>query len=283
MDSMNPFSSRTTGHFPVSIATSLAFEVAMGTGTAPEGAETTEMRLDKYTEIWINLRTVFRNLYNSVSTEVKRSAVADEIVDALITEVESIRKIVAEIPNPPKCVFYLCNYKDLGSRFLGAKPREDKTLNQQQYTELSRKSFHLYLKEHGNSSDHLLFPNGPRPDTRKGKFVMLTNYTYDLLSWKSFEDLTLLESHTGALKDKSQWYTKLYNGKEYPNLPLHPIVYGVFGDDTLLSPMNASIKNTLLEIAKADKWTPLSSNDLVRHSVSKMKDKYSSQILLGFR
>ena len=55
-------SSRTIGQFPLSIATSLAMEAAFG--IYPDRPETKEPIL-KYDTLWVNVRTIFRNIMPS--------------------------------------------------------------------------------------------------------------------------------------------------------------------------------------------------------------------------
>jgi hypothetical protein len=117
-----------------------------------------------------------------------------------------------------------------------------------------------------------------KPETKSDSLI-LTNYAYDLLSYKHFNKLDLLESHTGVLKPKSMWYTKLLNGKDLNRIPFNSLSIQVFGDKETFSGMPHKVKSLILELAEKYQWTQVTSKDRIYYSLDRLDDKFLSTVL----
>ena len=87
-------SSRTIGQFPLSIATSLAMEAAFG--IYPDRPETKEPIL-KYDTLWVNVRTIFRNIMGSLEKEFADRVTPPMLANTLNEEMMFISKNLAEL------------------------------------------------------------------------------------------------------------------------------------------------------------------------------------------
>jgi hypothetical protein len=119
-------------------------------------------------------------------------------------------------------------------------------------------------------------------DYNESRTLMLTHYAIDLLA-PNFKSFDLLESHTGAIKSKHLWYTKYYNGKDYPQLPFREDLLQVFGDNETFRPMAPSIRKQIIEIAKQYNWSPVSTSEKVEYGLNQIKDPYLRDVLRSLR
>lgn len=85
------------------------------------------------------------------------------------------------------------------------KFREDSTTNQKVYSTLRDETIRLLYKKVNNYFKVFLDTIEPE---KRSKALIITHMAYDLLSYKDFAVLDLLESHTGALKPRNLWSTK---------------------------------------------------------------------------
>jgi hypothetical protein len=109
--------------------------------------------------------------------------------------------------------------------------------------------------------------------------MMLTHYAYDLVNYRDFNKLVLLESHTGAIKERAQWYSKYYNGRELAMIPFREDFLQVFGDNEHFRPMDIRLRKDLIEIAIQYKWSSISTTDKILYGINQMKNPYYKEIL----
>src|SRR5690606_20358874 len=104
------------------------------------------------------------------------------------------------------------------------------------------------------------------------KVLIITHFPVDLLNRYKFSRLVLLETHTGAMKPHTLWYTKLYNGKELNMIPFDRMTVQVFGDGNLFTPALIKLRRHILDLAKRYKWTSVTTKDMVLRHVSNEHD-----------
>jgi hypothetical protein len=255
------------GQFPLSIPTSLALEGAIG--IYPE-KETHINVLPDYDEMWINLRTLFRNLMGSMKSEEAAAVTPTPVAEALMSEIEHLESIVKErSANRIHLVFYVSNYKGLEQKYPRAYIRKDSTPKQLIRTEIQKKAIqHLLdlLKEQGGH-DVRVFEQKLKT-AKPTKALIITHYAYDLFVHPQFAQLELLESHTGAIKPKSQWYTKFVDGKTLPMIPFREDLIQIFGDAETFSPWPIKHRRQLIELAEKHHWTQLTTKSLIDYNLS---------------
>lgn len=267
---------RELGQFPLSIGTSLAIEGACG--IYPE-KEVPTPPIQQFNSFWINVKTLFRNLYGSCTSEYRLHPNPNEMADVLLQEMKHLENIPQQYTNKPiEVVFYLSDYAKIERKYPFALPRMDNTNHQKQYTQLMIKTIERLIKLLKNlKENNQAFPDIQffelkiKPKDRK-KTLILTNYPFDLTSYKDFGPMGLLESHTGAIKEYAQWYTKYFNGKELFRFPFNEGFLQIFGDSELFRPLNIKYRKELMEIAEKYKWTSVSTRDKLMYGIDQIKN-----------
>jgi hypothetical protein len=274
MSAATDIAARAIGQYPLSIATSLAFESLMG--IHPE-IKVTKAPLGDFNEVWVNIRTLFRNFMGSIERETASQIGPIDIAEALWEECENIRDLIrTEGREKIKVVLYVSEYKKMEEKYKFAVLRRDNTDRQKDYTLTQNKTITHMLKNH--PEDIVVFERKLKSD-RKIRTVILTHYAYDLLSTKEFSELTLLESYTGALKTKELWYTKYYNGKDIPFIPFREDMIQIFGDAEHFRPMDIKLKREIIDLATTKNWNAVTTTEKIKANVDTMHNHMSKDII----
>lgn len=269
---------REKGQVPVTIGTSLALEGAFG--IYPDRPVSTPPIQD-YKEVWVNVRTLFRNLISCISTDLRDKLLPAVLVPALIEEMNIIESAVSRASaGMTRTIFYASDYSDLNQKFYRAKLRTATTPKQIFQRDLENATFKALLQE-TLSVDMRGFRTeitGKHPAS-----LIMTHYPVDLLSRGNFAKLALLESHTGLIKPSNLWYTKLTNGKELANIPFGAFSLQVFGDNgnQFMPAVTPSLRKQLLELAVKDRWTSVSTREKLLTTIRKLDDKVARADLLS--
>lgn len=267
-------SARAVGQYQLSIATSLAIESLMG--IHPE-IQVSTPPVEEYTELWVNLRTLFRNFMGALHKDAYTQVHPVEIGEALIYECDAIKNIVeGGSRNKTRVVFYMSKYKDFAIKYPHAELRSDTKPRQIDYTNLQDKSLQVVIAS--NPEGFLVFDRKLKTTVQRNTAI-ITHIAYDLLSRYQFHSLTLLESHTGAFKTPDMWYTKYYNGKEIPFIPFREPLLQVFGDSEHFRPLGIRLKRDVVELAKEFRWSSVTSIDRIKSNVETMRNPESKEIM----
>ena len=269
---------RIVGQYDISIATSLALEGAMD--VYPDRPKVyARPPLPEYNELWINLKTLFRNAHGSMDKEDRLSATKADFLSLMLSDMAVMDGLVSELTQRrTHCVFYACNYMKLAKEFPKAILRSDNTDLQKAYTRLEADVLSEVLK----NDLHVQFDiqtydvliRAPKGSGGK-KVLMLTNLVTDLLSRYEFGALELLESHTGLIKKPPTWNTKLHGWKSLTRIPFDRMTMQMFGVNTnpgLFRPHEISLRNQIIEIAEKYKWNPTTTKDRIMLSVRAMRN-----------
>lgn len=270
MSNLLDIDARTKGQFPVSIATSLALEGLFG---IMEDFKDPNPPWPEFTDLIINIRTLFRNLLGSIEDENTSTNTGYHYAVVLIEEMTIIRNIVTQYTNGKiNTQFYACNYDTLTGLYPFAFFKELKTEKQRFYASLENGTIDEIVKQLGNQNDYLkLLDSTITLDVNKT--LVITNYPVDLLNIPKGNNIALLESHTGKVKRKAQWNTKLHNGNKLPPMPFDKMTIRVFGDSgNLFMPYPLEIRKKIMEIAVEYKWHSQTSRERVLQTVRLSKD-----------
>lgn len=258
----------------MSIATSLALESACG--IHPDIIVERAPILD-YEELWVNVRTLFRNFMGSLDATTHKAVVPGQIAEALATEMDTIASIVAtESRGSCEVVFYYCNYRGIEGKYRHAVVRRDSTENQKLYTIIHNATIELLI---GYERDDMVGLDLKLTPQNHPIALVLTHYAYDLLSWPNFSKLVLLESHTGAIKERALWYTKYHNGKDLVMIPFREDFIQVFGDNETFRPMDLKLRRDLIDIATRYHWTAVSTRDKIKYGIDQLQNPMARDIL----
>ncbi len=262
---------------PVSIGTAIAVETALGLNP--------EIKVDKAPILeakllFINVRTLIRNLMGALTTDGKRLVNEKNLIPALIEEMGIIEAgISKETHGKINVAYYVCSYKSLKQHFPNALLRTP-TTEIQKFAHAIEVGLLKNLQEISPPHDIRYFDVtivGKFPDT----FIM-THSPVDLLSVDSFTKLTLLESHTGKMKRHLLWNTKLTNGKELVNIPFTRFTLQVFGDNGgQFAPLAPKIKQAVKDVAEKYSWSSITTKDKVNYGISSIEDKVIRSTLKG--
>lgn len=264
-------STREISGFPLSLPTGLAFEsLFRRTMPAydPNRVIPNEVNVRSYQECWISISTLFRNMVGSIKKEVFHSTTELDFKDALETEIEVINGLFMNEGNGLcKPRFYYCTYDDLREKLpQQVLLREDKT-DTQKYMRLKHdKTLKLMMK----ATDEIFeFKSEIKPANRTTA-IILTHHPYDLLSFKNFNKLDLLESNTGRLKGKHLWSTKYYpvGENDMSILPFMRKLLLIFGDRVQIQPSDYKLRKLILETARKYHWTAMTSKEKVLFDLS---------------
>ncbi len=280
---MNAVANRTISAYPLSIGTCLAVESIFTGGGAPLDPNRPipqHIAIDSYHELWFNVSTLFRNLLGSIQRSDIESVRVGDIAMGLMEEMQLLGQLTAEQSNnTTKAVFYVCNYKQLKTKYKDATLRQYTTDKQKQYKELHDKSIQRLIN---------LLPDGDKPikifDTKlegsRTKDVLLVSHVaYDLLSYKRFGRLELLESHTGLLKKRNLWWTKYHNKNEYQGFPFSKHLLPALGDSEFFHPMHKALRADIVALAKTMRWTWATTDEKIFADLKTMKNPYAKEII----
>ncbi|MNM12177.1 hypothetical protein D3C81_223490 [compost metagenome] len=256
---------RDVGQIPVSIGTSLAFEGLLGIHPNPPVQPTNVKTIQT---IWVNIRTLARNLFQAVPTDKALEMDYTNSVSVLLNETQVLPVALAQQGYTGKIRYYLASKDAVKWAFPKANFKELKSPKQIAYDMFERfVSIELYQQMKAANMDVMEIDR--KPKSGEGIVAILTHYPHELLWKPQFSRLLLLESHTGKLKTYNTWYTKL-NGiseNEYP-MPFTEFTLQVFGDGELIAPQQPrAIREELKQLSKDKKWTGITTPDKLYHDV----------------
>lgn len=265
---------RALGQFPISIATSLSIEALLGIYPEVEGkpAPYRGPNLPLYTveSIWFSVRTLYRNIVNSYP---KGLPVPDptEVSDLINMEMNIIDSIISE-KSYGRCssTFYLCSYGDLSKIFPHAALRPFNTVVKDYPVDHEVATYNV-LSESSPSVDFRELVTKIPPDINTNS-LMFTHLPVDLLSQYSFKSLALLESHTGVIKSRLSWNTKLHDGKNLHRMPFDRMTLQLFGDGKMFKSTHIKVRKHLIELADKYKWSSETTKDYIISSIKKERD-----------
>lgn len=258
---------REMGLVPVSIGTSVAIEYII------------EHPNELPKEIWINVRTLFRNLYSGVDVQTRDSTSFDEFAQALHGEMQVIQNTlemtgVASL----KVVFYYSDYNGLVKQFKYANFKQPRTEKQKRQFECEQTCINYILDNPSPEIDFRRFSDAIK--AKDAEAWIITHTPVCLLSRRFFSKLTLLETHTGLLKPASKWYTKLTKGRELIRLPFNEMTIQVYGDGgNYFTGFPIKTKKEVYELATSRGWNPLTTRAKIREDLNYLKDPALKAIL----
>lgn len=278
---------KTISSFPISIGTSLSLEsvfVGRLDPYDPERVIPQKINVTNYNEAWFNVATLFRNLVGALPSESIHALSPDAFALSLLQELEVIDSLFKiEGSDICKPYYYYCSYKKMIDNYTRKKIkfRESTTDKQLLYDDKYRKTIQ-FIEKHYSGRLHSL-DSSIKP-MQRNKAIILTHIPYDLVSYKYFDQLDLLESHTGKLKSRYEFSTKYHSlGEEKLDyMPFLEKLLMIFGDKILIQPADIKIRRSIVEIAKNREWTPYTTEAKVNYYIENdIKEPYFKNWLLS--
>lgn len=284
---MRSLAERTISGFPLSIGTSLAFESIFKPMLVPYDPQReipNEIKIIEYQQIWINVYTLFRNLAGAIEKQLFISTTPEEFSQTLHQEIDVIRSLlVNEGLNVCQPVFYYASYKSIyTNQHKSVELRKDTTKNQllnvSKYQD-TIKAFNILYPDELLEIDYKLKPEKPN------KALIITHVPYDLLSYKYFKNLFLVESHTGVLKPRELWYTKYYvlPQADMSILPFNRRLLKIFGDHVMFAPMDIRLRREIMTVAIQRKWTNMTTDEKIIQDLNlSLKERFLYDMIMQY-
>lgn len=269
MNTSEIMDSRIKGQFSISIATSLALEGLFGIMTEKQPVGNPVYTI--FTEVWVNIRTLFRNIHGSLDKKVEGGLLSTDYYNVLLEEMNTLTGIIGQYMPACTVKFYANSYQSLSKLYPFAYFKEVKTDIQKEYASMENGAIEQLFKFYGKDNG-ILFAHDVTIRMNGGVCLLFTHYPLDLLSSTNYKGLSLLESHTGAVKHKLQWNTKL-KGDNVQRIPFDRMTIQLFGDSGgLFTPYPVSTRKKLIELATASKWTNQTPKERVVSSVKSLRE-----------
>ncbi len=249
---MLDLSTRTISWIGASMGTSLAIERITHTGEF--STEEGEPLINGIDALWINLRTLIRNCHNAVETTYQPYIEGVKLAEAVYEDWLAINTALEEAAPNCELKLYLCTYEDINRDFPDANFRNSNTAKQLAYTANEKGVIKYFLDKHDEELTKFKW-------SLKGEkgCVLLTHLPLDLVSHDKFPSLRLLESHTGAVKERRHWFTKLNIKKDGPIIPFNKMMLTIFGDGAMFAAQPIKVRKLLLALSEKKQWHQLTS------------------------
>lgn len=262
--------------FPLSIATGLAIEAACGIHPDFQVKAAPILTIG---ELWVNTRTLFRNFLGALDNETAVGIMPVFIAQSILEEMDTIEDAINHFSNGrTKVIFYYSNYKDMERKYPNARVRGDTTDKQKFYRATMNATTENLLQMASERIQGYDLKIGDEKSQNVDAMI-LTNYAYDLLSYKKFKSLVLLESHTGKIKERAQWASKYQNGKDLVMMPFREDLLQVFGDSETFAPMDIKLRKSLIDLAVAKRWSATTTTDKIRANLKEMPNQYAAEMV----
>ena len=279
--------SRTTSSFPLSIGTGIAMSAVFSERERaydPKTKPPDRINLSDYTDMYVNIETLFRNMFGSIDTSEAERIKETIYADYIVTEIDVIKSLM-QVEGQDVCnlVFYTSDHDKIIKKVSNTKltiVREHTTTKQMIYNKLkiaTLKILHKRLPEIEHFDDSFsIVPSNK-------KILLFSHNVLDLLSYGKFAKFTLLESHTGNTKNKLTFYTKYSSHSSATPLPPMPFILKllvVFGDKEHIKAITKSARDQISDLAVKCSWTPLTTKEKISYDVdSNIKDLVLKQLI----
>lgn len=258
---------RTMSAYSVSIGTCLALESITNTGEF-EGVHDTPP-VNTIDRIYLNLRTLVRNAINAFESKDQYDLNANTVIECVEEDFEEYRTTVMDFNSNCEVVLYLCDYRELHEVFPYCKFKNASTAKQNIIEAVTNDVLRYYQEEYKDS----LIVSRWKLEGAKKRCVIQTHLPLDLMSHKYFSELKLLESHTGKIKERREWHTKIHGVKDVV-IPLNLAMLQIFGDGTMISPQDLKARKMLVAIADKRGWHPMTTNDKIISDIKLEHEPY---------
>lgn len=221
--------------------------------------------------LYLNLRTLARNTVNCTNNPEQNTSA---MVKQLITDIDTIRQFV-EGDHRVRVVVYLTDIEEGLTKKEGfTNPDKIKRLTTERQIALADSQKELVHRVAALGVIDLLTTTPIKPDKElNGSVLILTHEIVDLVDYYHFNEIKLLESHTGAIKGISEFNTKLNLDKlKRGYVPFNSITLQVFGDGTTILGEKKSIKDAFLSLCEKRHLNPASTVDRLVFSIRDEKN-----------
>ena len=253
------FKEKETSSFPVAIGTGLALESMFDPVIDPydpdrEIPNKVELKDYKY-HIW-NIYTIIRNLLHSVDEKDKISLITDKnFTKELNQEIDTLVNLYNN--TDLTVVIFIPDYDKVMDSF-----------NKHKVSEFTKPMVELlavrdYLKNYTPDGLINTITGGFNIPRMEGNILLTTHLTVDLLN--QHNKITLLESNTGKVKSKYEWYTKYHpiGKRDLDTIPMVEEVLYILGDHNMVIPAPLTTRLELYQVAIDRRWTSKTTREKI--------------------
>ena len=253
------FKEKETSSFPVAIGTGLALESMFDPVIDPydpdrEIPNKIELKDYKY-HIW-NIYTIIRNLLHSVDEKDKISLITDKnFTKELNQEIDTLVNLYNN--TDLTVVIFIPDYDKVMDSF-----------NKHKVSEFTKPMVELlavrdYLKNYTPDGLINTITGGFNIPRMEGNILLTTHLTVDLLN--QHNKITLLESNTGKVKSKYEWYTKYHpiGKRDLDTIPMVEEVLYILGDHNMVIPAPLTTRLELYQVAIDRRWTSKTTREKI--------------------
>lgn len=267
----------TQGQYPVSIGTSLALETLFGINENVK--PTNPLPYTQYDNLFINIRTLVRNLYGAVSKELKVQWTAQHYLKKVLEELRDIPTVIADQSHEKlSVIYYFSEFTSLEREYPHALIKKANPGNLYDNVEQYVIDQIKRLTKQGKINAMICDVKVPIPDERN---LILTHFPLDLVPYVSARNLDLLESHTGAIKNRHKWYTKL-KGKDMERIPFSRKTIQIFGDGRTFTGVTPKGKKMVMDFSVENRWNQTTTDRVIDVQMGRFPDKELARLIQKF-
>lgn len=266
------FEERTLTSFGLSIGTGLMFESIADPTTDrydPKREIPKRVEVHNYLGHIFNVYTLIRNIAGSLTSTVEINDYSlSKVIKELKDEIEIIKSIYLSLDlNTTYPKLFIPKYEDLIKKFNFNKDVNAKYI---QNNITMFKKYKPLLKGIEDQIEVLPLDGYKISSIYSGNYLFTTSFTVDLLQSSRY---TLLESHTGILKDNNLWYSKYHRvgEQDLSMLPMLDVILYILGDSQLIRGLDLITKRELLNVAIDNKWSYRTTRDKVVFDCNKSR------------
>lgn len=256
---------RDMGELPISIGTSFSIQGLYN--THPDRKPEKILPASKGEVLYINVRTMLRNIFNATESDKVTQVKAKDYVTCIKDEIQDINSFMENQEHKLKLYFYLPTYASITKEFgNSADLRMPSTDLQKQKLEIEKQVFSILEQEQKTLPEERRYINVIDMEiksTDRERAFILTHLPIDLLYTKGFANVLLIESHTGKVKSENEWYTK-FSADASERIPFNKATLTFFGDSGgMFKPQHHKARKAIMEIADKYKWTYNTTKDKI--------------------
>ena len=271
---------RALGFYSISIGTSLAFEKISYTGEHDNLAAGGfgPPPIASIGNLMVNLRTLIRNAIESYPSGALGTLTTAQVIETVEDDWVGVKNIVAKESPQTSLSMYVCTYRGLDTKFPMAKFRQRDSDKQLLLVALENGTLDHFLTKRTDEVKEFDWRLDGSEET-----TLLTHYPLDLTSYYQFPDLKLLESHTGAIKTRKDWPSKLNKKKDVVCVPFNTTTLQIFGDSHMFSPQDLKIRNMLIKIGEKRGWNALTPYSKMREDIKLEYEPHLLEFISRYR
>lgn len=258
----------TQGKYALSIGTSLAFETLFGINDnfPPSPGP---LPYTQYEYVLINVRTLIRNMYGAVQKELKAEWSASKYLEKIKAELDMIPLVLGDQSHGKlTAIYYIPSYKSLKKKFPHALLRatSSKAYGKQHYEVIEQYCIAQITAATLRGEYNIAMTDVDLPPVEK-RSIIITHLPVDLLSYLSGGLVDLIETHTGVIKPKRKWYTKL-SGKDLEQIPFAKWSIQAYGDGKQFAGLPPKMRAAITDFAAKNNWNQMTTLELIKTQVT---------------